>query len=537
MGIEVNQQQLGVAASLAATEGLDSVVRSELERQTDTANGTKVSESVLKKALQGKRGNIGTQIIAGLAAKLVQKMPTLKLGKSLEKDFEFLMNPQEEGSEDSISINNPIARLAKSQKQKQQNQQSGSQFTEGEEAEADQQSPKTTVKEYLSAYSQMLTNGGSEVKKTLEKLETQLLKEEGVSLKDLQGVKVKMANSVRSDVLKQIKGAYIKQVLAGGKSIEGIMAKREVSSFIDYAFMNDALGGFDFGGLDGDLQGAVNKVKAETGEELKEFVEDAISKEVMKKAMGDESAEVEKEIENLLKLGLKVGFDVGKFAAKIPQMKEELGLDPLITFDFSGGEGFADGDQREKHRYQYTRQDENDILIDKLRAIYLRRAVFGDVRSVLETQFKMMKLKNGLIKLGVKNFDEIEVEGQALAKVKLMEMLREGFEERATYAKLAGPAYKMTEKKIKTVLKNLEKVGVTLAKADVDQIRDKANKLMLREADLELSLVKTAIASRGEMKYLTTKRKTLEGILSRVSAESHLQVSGHELELKVKEAC
>ncbi|MFH1361978.1 MAG: hypothetical protein ABIH69_04925 [bacterium] len=535
MGIEVNQQQMGIAANISAAEGLESVVRSELERQTDTENATKVSENILQKAIEGKRGNLGTQIIAGLAAKLVSKMPTMKLTKNLEQEFKSMLNPEQESTQDSIDISNPVSRLVKAQNKKQQSQQGGSQFGDGGEGE--EAKPEVGIKEYIGAYSQLLVNGGNEVKKKLENIESQLLDDHGISLKDLQDVKGKVAHSLRTDVLKQIKNAYLKQVLSSGKSLEGLMAKREVASFIDYAFMNDALGGFDFGGLEGNLQGAVDKVKAETGQELKEFVEDALTHEVMKKAMGDETGEVEKEIESLLKLGQKVGFDIEGFVAKIPQMKDDLGLNPVVTFEFAGAEGSAYGEQKEKKRYQYTLEDEKDVLIDKLRALYLRRAVYGDVRTVLETQFKMIKLKNGLIKLGVKNFDEVVDEGRALAKVKLMDMLREGFEERATYAKLAGPAYTMTEKKIKTVLKNLEKVGVTLSAGELNRVRDKANDLMLREADQELSLVKAAIASRGEIKYLTSKRKTLEGILERVALESHLQVPGHELELSIKEAC
>ena len=539
MGLEqVNPQQLAVAANLASAQGLEAVVRSEFERQADTENATKVSDNILQKALEGKRGDLGTQIIASLASKLVQKMPTLKLTQNLERDFKFLLDPQQESSQDSIDIGNPISRLVKTQNKKQQNQQSGSQFSNGEEAEA--QKPEVGIKEYIGAYSQMLVSGGNEIKKKLDNIEGQLRDEQGVSLKDLQGIKVKVANAVRTDVLKQIKNAYIKQVLSSGKSIEGLMSKREVSSFIDYAFMNEALGGFDFGGLEGDLQGAVDRVKAETGEGLKDFVEDALTHEVVKKAMGEENKEVEKEIESLLKLGQKVGFDVNGFVAKIPQLKDDLGLNPIVYEGEVAGAGAgasADSEEHRKHAYQYSLQDEKDILIDKLRAIYLRRAVYGDVRSVLETQFKMMKLKNGLIKLGLKNFDEVETEGMGLAKVKLMDMLREGFEERATYAKLAGPAFEMTEKKIKTVLRSLEKLGVVLSAQQLGHIRDEANKQMMREADLELSLVKAAIGSRGEIKYLTSKRKTLEGILDRISTESSLQSPGYELELSIKEAC
>jgi len=176
-------------------------------------------------------------------------------------------------------------------------------------------------------------------------------------------------------------------------------------------------------------------------------------------------------------------------------------------------------------------------LTDKLRALYLRQAVYGDPRTILESQFKMVKFKNGLIKLGVTNFDEVETEGRALAKVKLVEMLREAFEERATYAKLTGPAWQMTEKKIKIVLKNLAKLGIEVTTTQLDELRDQANTKMFSVAEHELNMINMAIDARGEIAFLTSKRKLAEEILVRLADETHLQRPGYELKLSIQEAC
>jgi hypothetical protein len=234
-----------------------------------------------------------------------------------------------------------------------------------------------------------------------------------------------------------------------------------------------------------------------------------------------------------------MGFDLQNFLNNIPKLKDNLGLNPLISFEVAGSAANAnmDNNNRDNHRYQYTPDEEKEILTDKLRAIYLRRAMYGDMRTVLETQFKMIKMKNGLIRLGVKNFDEVETEGKALAKVKLFEMLREAFEERATYAKLSGEAWKMTERKIKTVLKNLERLGVALSQTELDLLRDKANERMLREAEHELTLINTAIEAKGEIAYLTSKRMMAEQIIERVANESGFQAPGHEIKVSIQEAC
>lgn len=523
-------------SNLATVENLNQVLKSELERQTDTDNSAKVQEeSALKQALNGQSQKAGTQILASLAAKLAKQVAPAKLMNNLAEEYGFALEAQQENLDDLISISNPIRRISKPGGNGEQNQQDGSQLNQSEEAAAEQKT--ADVKEYIGAYSQMLVNGGQETKKKMEQLENRLLNERGISLKDLKGLKVQVANSVRSEVAQQIKDAFLRQVLTKSKSLDFLIAKQETNNVLTFAHKKANLGGYDFGGFNGNLQGTANEAQREVKEMLRDFVDDALKGEVMKKAMGGDEKEAAKEIEDLLKLGGKIGFDAKDFVSKIPKMKEDLGLNPVISFEYAGAGADAGTDQQRQHQYQYTAEEEKEVLTDKLRALYMRRAVYGDMRTVLETQFKMIKTKNGLIKLGVVNFDQVQQEATACAKFKLFDMLREAFEERATYAKLSGEAWNMTERKIKTVLKNLEKLGVTLDKTELEQVRDKANEKMYREAEHELALINTAIAAQGELKYHTTKRKTVTGILQRLAEESGFKAPGHELEESIREAC
>jgi hypothetical protein len=100
-------------------------------------------------------------------------------------------------------------------------------------------------------------------------------------------------------------------------------------------------------------------------------------------------------------------------------------------------------------------------------------------------------------------------------------MLREAFEERATYAKLQGPAWQMTEKKIKTILKNLVKLRIELSDKDVEYMKDEANRKMFAEAEHEFRLIETALEAR-QTAYLAQKRKTALQILDRLSEESNI---------------
>jgi hypothetical protein len=537
----VNTQQVAVMSNLASAESLNDDMRTYLDQQLDQQleeqqQTQKPEESALKKATQGKNGEAGKEIMTKLASKLNQTMPADTILSNLKQDYELLFNQGSNSDGDSAEINLPQFYVNKAKKHKQN---SGGKGGSGQEQQQDPTGTREAVRDYVGAYSQMLVNGGSEVKKKLNKMESDLLDKKGVSLKQLNGVKANVANTVREEILKQVKRQYLKQICANPKSLDKILAKKGVQDFIDNAFFNHRIGGYDFGNYKGNnLRGAVKEAGGEVNQELQEFIDEKLDEQITRQALGADTGEVEGEIDELLQLGKRIGFDVNNYLKDVLQKKDDLGLLPVLYFggEMSAETGMNNPDGQQGHNYEYSIDEEKEILTDKLRAIYLHRALHGDLRSVLQTQFKMIKTQNGLIKLGVKNFDQIEKEGRGLAKFKLFEMLREAFEERATYAKLNDSAAEMTEKKIKTILRNLEKMGVTLSQMELDAIRDKANERMYREAEHELFLVNTAIKVRGELKFFTTKRKTLEQAMERIANESGFSKPGDELGLVAEAA-
>lgn len=542
MGLDqVSQQQAAVLGNMASSANVEQMIKAEFERQLDTDNSSKVQESSIKKAIEGKSPRLGIEMVANLVNKMAQNVNLQgKLLGNMEKEFNFIFESSQENKQDVIDLSSAISRAPKLGGGNSQNQGSSS-----EQNPEDGQKPnapeKVAVQEYVGAYSQMLVTGGGETKKKLEQIENHLMQEGGMSIKDLQQIKTRVATSVRFEIIQQVKRNYLNQILSKGRSIESLIASRQTQDVVNFAFSNHRIGGYDFGGLDGNLQGAVNQAQSDVHADMVDFVNDELTRAITKKSMGEETPVLEKEIEDLLKLGNKVGFDLNNFLEQIPKIKDNLGLNPLIQTEYvmsDGSAGNSEG-QRERSQYQCTFEEEKELLTDKLRALYLRRAVSGgEMQSVLESQFKMIKLKNGLIRLGISNFDQVEKEGKALAKVKLFEMLREAFEERATYSKLSGPAWKMTERKIKTVLKNLDRLGINLSDTELDLIRDSANEKMYQVAKQELEILNTAIAVNGEIAYFTSKKKMAQEILSRMSQETEgLQPLENVLELSVKEAC
>jgi len=154
----------------------------------------------------------------------------------------------------------------------------------------------------------------------------------------------------------------------------------------------------------------------------------------------------------------------------------------------------------------------------------MQRAIRGDLRTRIETAFKIRKLKNGLIKLGVSfaDFEKLEQEGAALGRVKLLDMLKEAFYERATLYELAGPAFTLIEKKIKGLLKNLERLGMELSKTELDSLRDQANYAMFEVARFELENT-IILYEREPAPYYEKKIKLTIKLLKRLKEESGME--------------
>ena len=159
----------------------------------------------------------------------------------------------------------------------------------------------------------------------------------------------------------------------------------------------------------------------------------------------------------------------------------------------------------------------------------MQRAVTGNFLTVLRTSFKMRKLKNGLIKLGVvpeslnSALEKVEEEGRAIARLKLLKMLKEALRERATLYKLAGPAFKLIEKRIKGILRNLKRLGLDMDGRDLAIFRDKANEEILEVATSELRAI-NAVLENGPQPAYEKRQRLLGKLLCRLNEESNLEI-------------
>lgn len=508
-----NIQQQAIAANMAAADRVSDANKEEVIRE---ARDTRVSnaESVVKQALNGATGNkAGTQLLAALMTKLGDSFSTDKiLGKFSREEA---VPEGKEDYNDTVTIKLANSRIGRASNK-------GSQERGGEESDSQRQ---PEVRDYLKSYSQFLVNGGNELKKQVEKQESNLVESGKVKAGELMKFRADIAKSVRQEVMKQVKESFQKELFAQGK-IEEMIAHNGVLKAADWAYLNERIGGKEFGGMNTSLKGSIDEAAGQAKEEINTFMQDELSRAVAKKmiADGDEAAKAEREINELLKVASKCGFDVNNFMQAASKMINDQGLIPIFGNDMAAQAQMGENsDSGERQQYQYSEEEEKDILMERMRVLYMQRAISGDWRGNLEVSFKMIRTRNGLVKLGIKmdDFSRLEKEGRQLAKLKLIQMLEEGFGERASYSKLQGAAWTMTEKKIKNVLRNLVKLGVELDDKDLEAIRNKMNDKVFAEVEHELNMMDGALQAR-DSNYLRNKRKTALQILDRLAKESNI---------------
>lgn len=488
-------------------------IQAEMDR---TLNYKKETERTNARNLAESKTTDG--LLKGLLSDLAKKVLSVgvnlgdtlsnKVERQTKDEYDLMFDGSRENTDDSVKLSNKY-KVTKKQQLKNNNQQ-------GTKSEAQQKAG--SLKEYTSAYSQYLVNGGKNKNKSivLKKLQDQMLRQ-GYSMKDIQSVNKNILASIRSEIAAQIKEKYLGRLLSQEKSIDWAANHKGLNDVLDFAFVNHKLGGWNWGGKT--LQGAFDEVAADARSEVKDFVQEEILSKMTKMRLFKNVPE--HELKDILKLGAKVGFDSNQFLQDWNIRSIDMGLSP---FDLNATQAGASGDQGQKeHReFEFNIDDQKEGLINQLRAIYMQRAI-GGFKVTIMTILKMRKTKNGLIKLGVKlgdsDLERIEKEGVIVARQKLVEMLQEAFDERATMYDLRGTAYNLIEKKIKSTRSNLLRLGVKINSSEISQMIERANKRIFGVARIELAETEAMLRETHNPNY-EKKQAMLVQLLKRIQEES-----------------
>jgi hypothetical protein len=507
--------------AVAVTEGASAQV--DLFADKDDSKRTE-EKSMAKRALDTKGAKdvskeVLTNLVNGLSEsgmKLDAQTLNAKIRGNAKDEYDLLCKSEEEGS-DSVNISN-LKNAIKAAK-RASNKKGGGGNSRGEAG--DPAKLRGTVDQYTAATIQFLLNGGTEQNKKMKLLEAKL-RAQGMSHSDILKLTKGIKDNIRGAIAAQIKEAVIKKMLSKNNSLDWMMSSKELFKAFGSGQNNAKLGGWDFGGYNKHLQGTYNKQALEARGELRSFVKEELERNLVSKHLGSDSAD--KDIKELFDLGKKIGFSFKSFSKNWVKKMDDVGFTPLpgdLPNMQSQMQNNSNNKPQDYDGYDYNKDDEKELLINQLRALYMQRAIKGNMLASLETAIKIKRNKQGLLKLGIKfgDFDEIEKEGQAVARLRVTEMLREALYERATLYELAGPAFKLNGKKIKGLMKNLARLGIELTPGEFKALRDDANRSMFNTAKDELQKV-MIMRKTNRSPSLEKKEMLLIKLLERLQEET-----------------
>lgn len=373
------------------------------------------------------------------------------------------------------------------------------------------------------------------------KQEESLLKEYGLTSRQLKDIQLAVKKSVKDEIRNDIKDAILNKQLSLLNQYDSAAGDARLNKFTDYFVNNMLLGGQDFGNFDDGFQGMINKAMYFASKDLADFAVDELGQFVMSASLDaskDKAGKIrdfEQKVSDLNKItnNPKITEEWAQTAMEammknLGLAKEKITIDPSkmagMSVNVNTGDSGQQQHKREKHGYEYQENDEKDIFINRLRALYLQRAVSPGLRTTLDTEFKIRKLKNGLMKLGVYTDvlnDKIQKEAELVAKDNILDMLREALEERSTLYELQGPAYTLIEHKIKGILKNADKAGIKIDKAEFNKLRDESNRRMFEITRKEVDMIGVRL-SEMDLPQLVVRHREMMKLMSRLKEESSM---------------
>ncbi|MFC1478423.1 hypothetical protein ACFL57_03090 [Candidatus Margulisiibacteriota bacterium] len=399
----------------------------------------------------------------------------------------------EEDSENAVRSNDSMLETGR-KKLKQGREKLQRDTTQGQKETG---SKKTTAqaKQYMGLFARSLASESPKIRQQLKQLEQELQKG-GLSPKDLMDLQANVKKSVRGEIQSQIKDAFTKKQFTSAESkLDSAIADKGLNEILDHAFTSNKLGRWNFGGRHGSLQGTTNEAAREAASEIRDFIgEELKAKLTAKLAL---NKDVSAEMKDLMEVGAKSKFNFGAFQRNWQKQKHDEGLfvfespekPSLLEKEGGGNQQQQQQQQDQAPDYGFEMDPEKEVLMARVRALYMQMAIKGDFKTNIMASFKLRKLQNGMVQLGIHTpglVKQLKAEAGEQAKKKMWDVLKEGLLERATLYLLKGPAYKLNQQKIKNALRTLKRMGFAVNPKRFVELRDDANRKMFDVTKKEL---------------------------------------------------
>lgn len=162
-----------------------------------------------------------------------------------------------------------------------------------------------------------------------------------------------------------------------------------------------------------------------------------------------------------------------------------------MILDFGDSDHSNESDHH-SHAYQYTQDDESNIILDRIRANLMHLAISGSFMAGLMAQFKLFFDKRTGIKLGVYNTETermLTTQANHQAIQKLQAMLDEALLEKASFHTESGTDWENNNQKIKSVIRNLQRLGVPISTHNLSIRILRANRALYPIVELECASI------------------------------------------------
>ena len=452
----------------------------------------------------GKKDSVKDQIMLSKRAaeqKIIQKKEDKKdKQNSIDKHHNKLLDAKKEVSDSKPLQQAQATRQAKSK----QTGQAASKY----------------VAKFAQAYVRTLYSDKPQNRRQVKEIKKEMVQVARFSTKQVAGVERLVGQAVKSHMAYGMKKHLLRLYFnrGAGRLIDAAQDKTNVGELAKSLLKMEGLAHFDIQSLFPDVNHQLQKG-------MESFAIDEMRQQMSQVQLGQMSEEdYEKTLKQLVVTakGMGVVIDVNELTDQVITGLEHQGFEILsgsILASAQSGASSQNSDHSADDSPKYVNQQE--LLEDKLRHLYMVLALNPNLKDQVEIQYKMKKLKNGLLKLGISVGDELAQDGIILAQIKCVDALKENFREQAGIHPLDGDDYQIIKKKRAVILKNLKELGYKVRRADLEKIRSKANLEIAPTIREQIDQLEVAISIR-RTPYLYQRFKHYVEHLDRLKSESEL---------------
>lgn len=384
-----------------------------------------------------------------------------------------------------------------------------------------EKSIEESMQQFMTSFSEGIIMDDPKKKKESEDIKQQL-QSKGVSTKIIKNMESQVQKILHSDLKKMMKQNFIKTAFSyDPKNLTRDMLN-DFEGFKQLEKLSDELGLFGPG------REKAEAIKQDAREEVQDFIRNELDRSLAEARLKtDNPQEIIKAFDKLNNLASFSRFNPGEYMQYFHRKLDDMGLNYFANPNAAGqmDNDNSDNNQRRKKRPSLE-LEEGLPLEDTLKRLYIKRYVVHGFKEGVKLNWDIMRTENKLKKAGKGALIEsIKKQIQGTAKLKLMFMLRDTFEERATLVELKGPQYDINRKNLKTTLKGLKSLGVDIPKSQLEELRDQSNKAIFSIIKEDYIKVEIHLEASPKNALLLSKKKQYVKILERLKSESDIQES------------